>query len=238
MSQPEATVPVLFASSGTLLRNDNDDDDHDTVVNASSNNILKEAPLPDTNQVSAKPHIPSISASAVLGESSCMPVGSIECHGFDFNSCLDNSASYTAGLDALLSSFSTMGFQATHLGQAIQQIQRMRQWRLSDIPWQEGDDVALKPMPVRNRVRARIFLGYTSNQISCGQREIIRFLVQHHMVDVLVTTAGGIEEDIIKCMQPTYLGDFKYNGRELRKQGINRIGNLLVSTLVQCFRTI
>lgn len=28
------------------------------------------------------------------------------------------------------------------------------------------------------------------------------------MVDVLCTTAGGIEEDLIKCLAPTYLGDF------------------------------
>jgi deoxyhypusine synthase len=48
------------------------------------------------------------------------------------------------------------------------------------------------------------------------------------MVDVIVTTAGGIEEDIIKCIQPTYMGDFKLSGRELRQKGINRIGNLLI----------
>jgi deoxyhypusine synthase len=48
-----------------------------------------------------------------------------------------------------------------------------------------------------------IFLGYTSNMISCGMREYIRFLVQHKMVDCLVSTAGGIEEDFIKCLAPT-----------------------------------
>jgi deoxyhypusine synthase len=92
----------------------------------------------------------------------------------------------------------------------------------------------LKDDAVRQRIRARIFLAYTSNQISCGQREVLRFLVQHKMVDVLVTTAGGIEEDIIKCFQPTYMGDFKLSGRELRKKGINRIGNLLVPNHNYC----
>jgi deoxyhypusine synthase len=52
-----------------------------------------------------------------------------------------------------------------------------------------------------------IFLGYTSNMISCGNRDIIRYLVQHKKVDCLVTTAGGIEEDIIKCFASTYNGD-------------------------------
>ena len=47
-------------------------------------------------------------------------------------------------------------------------------------------------------------------------------------MDVVVTTAGGVEEDFIKCMAPTYLGEFSLNGRKLRENGINRIGNLLV----------
>ncbi|XP_042435432.1 deoxyhypusine synthase isoform X6 [Zingiber officinale] len=48
------------------------------------------------------------------------------------------------------------------------------------------------------------------------------------MVEVLVTTAGGIEEDIIKCLAPTYKGDFSLPGAHLRSNGLNRIGNLLV----------
>ena len=63
---------------------------------------------------------------------------------------------------------------------------------------------------------------------SCGVRETLRFLVQHNMVDCIVTTAGGIEEDFIKCLAPTYVGDFALDGRTLRGKGINRIGNLLV----------
>ena len=47
-------------------------------------------------------------------------------------------------------------------------------------------------------MRCKVFLGFTSNLISSGVREQIRFLAQHRMVDVIVTTAGGIEEDFIK----------------------------------------
>ena len=47
-------------------------------------------------------------------------------------------------------------------------------------------------------------------------------------VDVVVTTAGGIEEDLIKCLAPTYKGDFSLPGAYLRSKGLNRIGNLLV----------
>lgn len=43
-----------------------------------------------------------------------------------------------------------------------------------------------------------------------------------------MTTAGGVEEDFIKCLAPTYVGDFYLDGKTLRDRGINRIGNLLV----------
>ncbi|CAL1161382.1 unnamed protein product [Cladocopium goreaui] len=48
-------------------------------------------------------------------------------------------------------------------------------------------------------------------------------------MQVMITTAGGIEEDtdIIKCLAPTHLGDFALPGRDLRSRGLNRIGNLL-----------
>ena len=59
--------------------------------------------------------------------------------------------------------------------------------------------------------------------ISIGFQITVKF-----KVDVLVTTAGGIEEDFIKCLAPSYLGDFKLKGKELRANGVNRIGNLLV----------
>lgn len=47
-------------------------------------------------------------------------------------------------------------------------------------------------------------------------------------VDVVVTTAGGVEEDLVKCLAPTYRGDFSLPGAVLRSKGLNRIGNLLV----------
>lgn len=47
-------------------------------------------------------------------------------------------------------------------------------------------------------------------------------------VDCIVATAGGIEEDFIKCLAPTFVGSFELDGKTLREKGINRIGNLLV----------
>jgi len=103
-----------------------------------------------------------------------------------------------------IQSMSHTGFQATNIGSAIEIIKSMR------------------------REKATIFLGYTSNMVSSGVREIIKFLVKHKFVDVLVTTAGGIEEDIIKCFKPFVVGSFDIPGKTLFEQGINRIGNIFV----------
>ena len=191
-------------------------------------NISKNLPNKKKNEKEDLP--PSISQTAVLVESAPMPEHSQQCRGHEF-------ASNT--LDDLLQSYATTGFQATHLGLAIQQIRELRQWRLSDqeikeIPGIRNPNHEITDPNLRQQLRARIFLSFTSNQISSGIRESIRFLVQHKMVDVLITTAGGIEEDIIKCLQPTYLGDFKLSGRDLRAKGINRIGNLLVPNQNYC----
>jgi len=84
----------------------------------------------------------------------------------------------------------------------------MISWRLSDEPVEDEEDEDLKKPEDRQKVRCTIFLGYTSNMISCGMREYIKYLCQHKMIDCIVTTTGGIEEDIMKCLAPHYMGDF------------------------------
>lgn len=70
--------------------------------------------------------------------------------------------------------------------------------------------------------------------ISSGLRETFRYLVQHKHVSAIVTTAGGVEEDFIKCLAPTYHGSFTSPGATLRAQGLNRIGNLVVPNNNYC----
>lgn len=99
---------------------------------------------------------------------------------------------------------------------------------MSDDPIAENEQDEFKDMAVRKEVKCKIFLGYTSNLISSGLRETFRFLAQHKLVDVIVSSAGGIEEDFIKCLASTYSAEFSLDGANLRKRGLNRIGNLLV----------
>jgi deoxyhypusine synthase len=107
-------------------------------------------------------------------------------------------------LNKFLESYGTTGFQASNLHSAIGIINQMRE-----------DNVT-------------IFLGCTSNLISSGLRDIIKHLVKHKQIHCLVTTAGGIEEDIIKCIKPFVLGSFDAPGKMLNEKGVNRIGNIFV----------
>ncbi|KAJ1912509.1 Deoxyhypusine synthase [Mycoemilia scoparia] len=164
--------------------------------------------------------VPSIASNAVLVVSEEIPKDAKVVKGYDFNNGVD--------YNKLFDSYLTTGFQATSLGRAIEIVRAMRKWRLTDEPILETDKEEWKDPTERSKVKCKIFLGYTSNLISSGLRETLRYLVQHKMVDVVVATAGGVEEDFIKCMNNTYMGSFEDRGEELRKRGLNRIGNLIV----------
>lgn len=76
---------------------------------------------------------------------------------------------------------------------------------------------------------AKIFLTYTSNMVTSGLRGFFAQLVELGMVDVIVTTVGGIEEDIMKATGEKFLiGKFDSDDVELHEQGINRVGNLFI----------
>ena len=114
---------------------------------------------------------------------------------------------FDSGIDyeEIIKSYSSTGAQASNLGKAIEIINEMI------------------------KENAFIFFGYTSSMVSSGLRDIFRWLVKHKKANVIVTTAGGVEEDIIKCLGDFYLGDFRASGKELREKGINRIGNIYVA---------
>uniref|UniRef100_A0A5K3FGV7 deoxyhypusine synthase n=1 Tax=Mesocestoides corti TaxID=53468 RepID=A0A5K3FGV7_MESCO len=163
---------------------------------------------------------------AVLRPSQALPDGvNVEVRGYDFNRGVD--------YEALLASYASTGFQATHFGQAVDVINAIIK-RRSVMPGGKDEDESRETLKelglgLARRSGCTTFLAYTSNMITSGVREVIRFLVQHNMVDVVVTSAGGVEEDFIKCMEPFYVGDFlRWSGAHLRHLGINRTGNLLV----------
>lgn len=109
-------------------------------------------------------------------------------------------------LDDILESYRSTGFQATNIYNAIGEIKRMK------------------------AAKAKVYVGSTSNMMSCGIRECLNYLARHKHFEVMVTTGGGVEEDLIKCIKPTYVGSFELDGKELRENGWNRIGNLVINS--------
>ena len=114
------------------------------------------------------------------------------------------SLSPNATAEELLAAYSSIGFQASHLGKAAEVVRRM----------QYG--------------KATIFLAFTSNMISCGLREIIAQLCERKLVHAIITSTGSIEEDVMKCSTPFLLGSFTANDLEVKANGMNRIGNIFV----------
>jgi len=174
----------------------------------------------ETAKTSAATKVPDSASQAVLVKSESLPEGTKTVCGWDFSAGRD--------LDGIMDAMLTSGFQATALGQAIGEVNNMIRWRLSDEPVKGDEPEQWRDPELRAGSRCKIFLAFTSNLISAGTREQFKFLAENRMVDVIVTTAGGVEEDLIKCLGKTYLGDFSLKGSDLRKRGLNRIGNLLV----------
>jgi deoxyhypusine synthase len=104
----------------------------------------------------------------------------------------------------LVDSMKNVGFQATHIYDAVKLIKKMRS------------------------EKATIFLSFTSNMVSSGLREYFAYLVKNKMVDVIVTSVGSIEEDFMKSKTPFLIGSFDVSDKDLHKRGINRIGNIFV----------
>lgn len=77
---------------------------------------------------------------------------------------------------------------------------------------------------------AKIFLSYTSNMVTSGLRGFFAQIIELGLVDVIVTTVGGIEEDIMKATGEKFeVGSFDSDDLENHENGRNRIGNIYIS---------
>ena len=72
------------------------------------------------------------------------------------------------------------------------------------------------------------FLSFTGNLVATGTRGIFRELVKQKLVDVVITTCGTLDHDIARSWKSYYKGSFLMNDAKLRRQDINRLGNVLV----------
>ena len=118
--------------------------------------------------------------------------------GYDFRGEFD--------FEEMLESYSTTGFQASHLKEAIDLVKEMR------------------------NKNAKIFLTFTSNIISSGLREAVAYLAKEDFVDVIITSSGSHTEDVIKTAKPFKMGEWDADEADLREKGINRLGNIYVES--------
>ncbi|MGM5482779.1 MAG: deoxyhypusine synthase family protein [Nanobdellota archaeon] len=107
----------------------------------------------------------------------------------------------------LVGHLSQIGFQSIELGNATNAIINMK------------------------KAGAKIYLTFTSNMVTSGLRGFFAQLIRLGMCDGIVTTVGAIEEDIMKAMGEKFIiGDFQPDDVELYEKGINRVGNLFITS--------
>lgn len=110
-------------------------------------------------------------------------------------------------LEECVDEFGNLGFQAVELNEASKIVMKMK------------------------RSRAKIFLTFTSNMVTSGLRGFFAQLCRFRIPDILVTTSGSIEEDIMKTIGEDFsLSNFYADDTELHEKGENRIGNIVIRT--------
>ncbi|MBT3416761.1 deoxyhypusine synthase family protein [Candidatus Woesearchaeota archaeon] len=108
-------------------------------------------------------------------------------------------------VNELVNSLGNVGFQSIELEKAKETIIKMKK---------DG---------------CKIYLTYTSNMVTSGLRGFFAQIIKLGLVDVVVTTVGGIEEDIMKAHKEEFvIGDFNSDDVELYEKGVNRVGNLFI----------
>jgi deoxyhypusine synthase len=101
--------------------------------------------------------------------------------------------------------FGSLGYQASELAQAKEVVLKMK------------------------RSGAKIFLTFTSNMVTSGLRGFFAQLCKMKIPNILVTTSGAIEEDLMKALGEDFeLKSFYADDTALHERGENRVGNLII----------
>jgi len=123
-----------------------------------------------------------------------------EIKGYDFDKAFNSKEFF--------SSFLQMGFQGSNLGKGI--------------------NILKEIFEKKKKNNLKLFISFTGNMISSGNRELIKFLAKNKLIDGIITTAAAIEEDVMKCIKSFHLGNFDVKGEFLLDNQVGRIGNIFV----------
>lgn len=105
----------------------------------------------------------------------------------------------------LVKSMENCGLQATQVGRAAKIISKMK-----------------------GKGTVRI-LTFTTNLVTSGMRELFAKLCREKKVDVIITSIGSVEEDVMKCSSSFELCSFDEDDVKLHKAGKNRVGNMIIA---------
>ena len=108
-------------------------------------------------------------------------------------------------VNELVDSFGNLGYQAIELSEAAKVVLKMK------------------------RSGSKIFLTFTSNMVTTGLRGFFAQLCKMKIPNILVTTSGAIEEDIMKSFGEAFeIANFHADDTALHERGENRVGNLII----------
>ena len=105
----------------------------------------------------------------------------------------------------LFSQYAATGFQASEFSRAVEVMRLMR-----------SDKQCVK------------ILAFTANLVASGLRGVLARYVREGNADVVITTGGSIDHDLIRAYAPYEVASFAEDDIALHRKGINRIGNILV----------
>ena len=108
-------------------------------------------------------------------------------------------------VEEMVGSFGNLGYQAIELAEAEKVVLKMK------------------------RSGAKIFLTFTSNMVTSGLRGFFAQLCKLQIPNIIVTTSGSIEEDIMKSFGEEFeITNFHADDTALHERGENRVGNLII----------
>jgi deoxyhypusine synthase len=108
-------------------------------------------------------------------------------------------------LGEYLQNLNSIGFQSTQISRAADLIDKIK------------------------KQKSTIFLAFTSNLATSGLRDIFAYLCMKKKIDVIITSIGSIEEDIMKTFCNFEIRSFEEDDVLLFSKGKNRVGNILIS---------
>jgi deoxyhypusine synthase len=108
-------------------------------------------------------------------------------------------------VEECVDSFGSLGYQSAELNEAVNVVLKMK------------------------RAKSKIFLTFTSNMVTSGLRGFFAQLCKLRIPNILVTTSGAIEEDIMKALGEEFeFSHFYADDTQLHEEGKNRVGNLVI----------